>query len=206
VHCTAAGGLCLQVCVKTSSPPTSGLRALNSCHKVSAIAQTCGGAERLPVSHLSVSVISPVSHTRCLFTGPETGTIEVCLVTHHISYGVWSPVEGGGSFSQTIWPGQLDPEKVPCMAHSPQLLHTQIVVKDFCGTRDIIQPRESMSPPPQQKWVMCSGVSPQFFKFFWTPVHQWGQMRENVNDPHVGNTEVTIKIEVGEVKSFPEHQ
>lgn len=22
------------------------------------------------------------------------GTIEVCLVTHHISYGVWSPVEG----------------------------------------------------------------------------------------------------------------
>lgn len=92
----AAGGLCLQVCVKTSSPPTSSLRALNSCHKVSALAQTRGSAERLPVSHLSVSVVSPVSHTLRLFTGPETGTIEVCLVTHHISYGVWSPVEGGG--------------------------------------------------------------------------------------------------------------
>lgn len=92
------GALCQQVCVKTSPPPTSSLRALNSCHKVSAIAQACGGggAERLPVSHLSVSVVSPVSHTLCLFTGPEEGTIEVCLVTHHISYGVWSPVEGGG--------------------------------------------------------------------------------------------------------------
>lgn len=98
-HYTAAGGLCLQVCVKTSSPPTS--RALNSCHKVSAIAQTCGGTERLPVGHLSVSVVSPVSHTLGLFTVPYTGTIEVCLVTHHISYGVWSLVEGGraGSFS-----------------------------------------------------------------------------------------------------------
>lgn len=82
------GALCQQVCVKTSPPPTSSLRALNSCHKVSAIAQACGGAERLPVSHLSVSVVSPVSHTLCLFTGPEEGTIEVCLVTHHISYGV----------------------------------------------------------------------------------------------------------------------
>lgn len=88
VHFVSAGGLCLQVCVKTSFPPTSSLRALNSCHKVSAIAQTCGGAEQLPVSHLSVSVVSPVSHTLCLFTGPERGTIEVCLVTHHISYGV----------------------------------------------------------------------------------------------------------------------
>lgn len=96
VHYMVAGGLCLQVCVKTSSPPTSSLRALNSCHKVSAIAQTCGGAERLPVSHLSVSVVSPVSHTLCLFIGPKKRTKEVCLVTHHISYGVWSPVEGGG--------------------------------------------------------------------------------------------------------------
>lgn len=75
-------------------PPSS--LALNSCRKVSAIVQTCGGAERLPVSHLSVSVVSPVSHTLYLFTGPERGTIEVCLVTHHISYGVWSRVEGGG--------------------------------------------------------------------------------------------------------------
>lgn len=102
VHYMAAGGLCLQVCGKTSPPPTSRLRALNSCHKVSAIAQTCGGTELLPVSHLSVSVVSPVSHTLCLFTGPKMGTIEVCLVTHHISYGVWSPVEGGG--------GQLQPD------------------------------------------------------------------------------------------------
>lgn len=88
VHYGAAGGLCLQVCGKMSSPPTSSLRALNSCHKVSATAQTRGGAELLPVSHLSVSVVSHVSHTLRLFTGPRMGRIEVCLVTHHISYGV----------------------------------------------------------------------------------------------------------------------
>lgn len=167
VHYMAAGGLCLQVCGKTSPPPTSRLRALNSCHKVSAIAQTCGGTELLPVSHLSVSVVSPVSHTLCLFTGPKMGTIEVCLVTHHISYGVWSPVEGGGgSFSQTIWPGKLDPEKVP---HSPQLQRTQIIVKDFCGTWEITQALHNIPRQSQQRkaaYVACWGVYILIFDFF----------------------------------------
>lgn len=73
VHNVATGTLCQQVCVKTSSPPTSSLRAQNSCHKPPAIVQTCGGTERLPISHLSVSVVSPVSHTLRLFTGPREG-------------------------------------------------------------------------------------------------------------------------------------
>lgn len=73
VHNVASGALCQQVCVKTSFPPTSSLRALNSCRKLPAVVQTCGGTERLPISHLSVSVVSSVSHTLRLFTGPREG-------------------------------------------------------------------------------------------------------------------------------------
>lgn len=69
--------------------------------------------------------------TLCAYSpAPGRGTMEVCLVTHHISHGVWSPVEGGGrgaSSSRTIWPGRADPEKVRAdpekgPPHSPQLL------------------------------------------------------------------------------------
>lgn len=54
-----------------SQPPCPG--AVNSCHKVWSISETRGGTELLPISPLSVSVVSLVSHTLRLFTGPGRG-------------------------------------------------------------------------------------------------------------------------------------
>lgn len=53
------------------------------------------GHPRFPM--LSLWVDSPVFPTVCSFSVLNEGTMEVCLVTHHISYCIWSLTCGGGS-------------------------------------------------------------------------------------------------------------
>lgn len=189
MHDVAAGTLCQQVCVKTSSPPTGSLRglgipAINRRPSFRPVAAQNG----FPAA-ISLWVWYLPFPTLCAYSlAPGRGTIEVCLVTHHISHGVWSPVEAGGGEPASTGPSGPANETLrkskqtlrKARRHSPQPPHTQIVVKDFCGTWDIIHARRTAGRDHHGGGAcdLQEGCTNPKFPFPFAPLVFWTAMRQ----------------------------
>lgn len=96
---------------------------------------------------------------------------------------------GRGSLSQTIWPGQVDPEKVPA-TFSTNSAHTNSCERLLWHLRHDSSTRQHAPFATAEVGHVCAGCHLSFSIFLKTPATQWGQTRWNFNEAfgkHSGN-------------------